>query len=75
MPLKKIKTILSGRTRAKAERLVRAAYFGLLQRLPEPTNLDALASKLVDGMDYADLLLSILKSPEFMRKIPPQSNE
>lgn len=72
MPLKKIIAMLSGRTRTKSERLVRAAYFGLLHRLPEPTNLDSLASKLVEGMDYSDLLESILKSPEFMRTVPPR---
>jgi hypothetical protein len=72
MLLKKIIALLTGRTRAKSERLVRAAYFGLLHRLPELTNLDALASKLVDGMDYSDLLESILKSPEFMRTVPPR---
>lgn len=60
----------SGRTRRKSERLVRAAYFGLLHRMPEPSNLEALSTNLVEGMDYVDLLESILKSPEFMRTVP-----
>lgn len=71
MPLKKIYNVISGKTQAQAERFIRDVYFGLLHRLPEQSNLDFLSSKIMGGMSYQDVLEAILKSPEFMRKVPP----
>lgn len=71
MPLKSFLRYTAGRTREQSERFVRAAYFGLLHRLPESSSLTQLSSQIMNGLSYGELLESILKSPEFMRRVEP----
>jgi len=71
MFLKSIINYFSGRTREKSERFIRAAYFGLLHRLPETTSLEAQTIKIMNGANYYEIIESIIKSSEFMRNLPP----
>jgi hypothetical protein len=59
----------SKRKTSEAEKFARLVFFGLLQRYPETTTLNALTANIVSGMKYPDVLESIMRSTEFQQRL------